>query len=140
VRDATRFKRDALQVSAPARQAEVFAACARWPRRADGFRSCPTWSRAAYRTLVAGFVAAEQRLFDQPNRSSPNDDTPRPPVGRCRPPCDDHCAPPRARRHRRAARRLRRRLPADRARAQPRRARRVAPPAAPRRPPGRSGR
>lgn len=66
VRDATRFKRNPHQVAAPARQAQVFARVrllaaaheAQFPGLADVAES--TW-----RTMVAGFVAAEAQLFDQ---------------------------------------------------------------------------
>ena len=55
VRDATRFKRDAFQVQAPARQAAHEAA----------FPGLPAIVESTYRTLVAGFVAAEGDLFEQ---------------------------------------------------------------------------
>ncbi|PUE09464.1 hypothetical protein B9Z51_11415 [Limnohabitans sp. T6-5] len=65
VKDATRFKRDAFQVAAPARQAQVFqrirhlceAHAASFPGFADVVE-------ASYRTLVAGFIAGEKDLFD----------------------------------------------------------------------------
>jgi isochorismate pyruvate lyase len=66
VRDATRFKRDAFQVAAPARQAEVFArvrALAAGHER--DFPGLPDLVEATYRTLVAGFIAGEERLFQQ---------------------------------------------------------------------------
>ena len=43
VKDAARFKRDAYQVSAPARQAEVFEKRAAWPSATT--RASPIWSR-----------------------------------------------------------------------------------------------
>ncbi|MEO8545102.1 MAG: chorismate mutase [Burkholderiaceae bacterium] len=69
VRDATRFKSDAFQVSAPARQAQVFAKVralalpheARFPGMADVVES-------TYRTLVAGFIAGEDRFFHATER------------------------------------------------------------------------
>lgn len=69
VRDATRFKRDAFQVSAPARQAQVFervrvlaqAHDDRFPGLADVVES-------TYRTLVAGFIACEDRFFHATER------------------------------------------------------------------------
>jgi hypothetical protein len=39
-------------------------ACASWPQRMpDNSRRCPTSSKAAYRVLVAGFIASEERYF-----------------------------------------------------------------------------
>jgi isochorismate pyruvate lyase len=66
VKDATRFKRDAFQVSAPARQAEVFERvrlcaqihCAELP-------TLPDVVEATYRSMVAAFVAGEQVYFKQ---------------------------------------------------------------------------
>lgn len=65
VRDAARFKRDHGEVAAPTRQAEVFARVRKLAER-DGpdFPDLPDLVEAAYRVLVAGFVATEQRLFD----------------------------------------------------------------------------
>jgi isochorismate pyruvate lyase len=64
VRDATRFKRDAHQVAAPARQAEVFARVRGLAAaRAEEFPSLPDIVEAAYRVLVAGFIAGEERFF-----------------------------------------------------------------------------
>jgi isochorismate pyruvate lyase len=64
VRDATRFKRDAHQVAAPARQAEVFARVrALAAARAADFPPLPEIVEAAYRVLVGGFVAGEERFF-----------------------------------------------------------------------------
>jgi isochorismate pyruvate lyase len=65
VKDATRFKRDAFQVSAPARQAQVFARVRERAARANpGFDGFEDVVEATYRALVAGFVAAEGRHFD----------------------------------------------------------------------------
>ncbi|MDB5805129.1 MAG: pchB [Betaproteobacteria bacterium] len=66
VKDAARFKRDAYQVSAPARQAEVFAKVRALAQRHNrGFDHFPEVAEAAYRALVAGFIANEQTYFDQ---------------------------------------------------------------------------
>lgn len=64
VRDATRFKADAHQVAAPARQAQVFATVrALAAAQGSDFPGLPDIVEATYRTLVAGFVAAEGQLF-----------------------------------------------------------------------------
>jgi isochorismate pyruvate lyase len=66
VKDAARFKRDAYQVAAPARQAEVFnkvRALAEAHNR--GFENLPDVVEAAYRALVAAFIANEHRYFAQ---------------------------------------------------------------------------
>jgi isochorismate pyruvate lyase len=66
VKDAARFKRDAYQVSAPARQAEVYAKVRALAQRHNrGFDHLPDVVEAAYRALVAGFIANEQTYFDQ---------------------------------------------------------------------------
>ena len=66
VKDAARFKRDAYQVAAPARQAEVFARVRALAQRHNrGFEHLPDVVEAAYRALVAGFIANEQTYFDQ---------------------------------------------------------------------------
>jgi isochorismate pyruvate lyase len=66
VRDATRFKKDAYQVSAPARQAEVFKKVRNLASaHADNFPGFEDVVESAYRSLVAGFIAAEQSLFSQ---------------------------------------------------------------------------
>lgn len=66
VRDATRFKKDAYQVSAPARQAEVFKKVRNLAsEHADNFPGFEDVVESAYRSLVAGFIAAEQSLFSQ---------------------------------------------------------------------------
>lgn len=68
VKDAARFKRDAFQVSAPARQAQVFAHVRELAQRHEpafngGFEGLPDVVEAAYRALVAGYIACEQRYF-----------------------------------------------------------------------------
>ncbi|HEX2545697.1 MAG TPA: chorismate mutase [Ramlibacter sp.] len=68
VKDAARFKRDAFQVSAPARQAQVFAhvrdlAQRHAPAFNGGFDGLPDVVEAAYRALVAGYIACEQKYF-----------------------------------------------------------------------------
>jgi isochorismate pyruvate lyase len=66
VRDATRFKRDAFQVAAPARQAQVFErARSLAERRSQDFPGFPELVVATYRAMVAGFVAGEAELFEQ---------------------------------------------------------------------------
>ncbi|MFN0164181.1 MAG: chorismate mutase [Burkholderiales bacterium] len=65
VKDATRFKRDAFQVSAPARQAQVFTRVRERATRANpGFEGFEDVVEATYRALVAGFIAGEGRHFD----------------------------------------------------------------------------
>lgn len=68
VKDAARFKRDAFQVSAPARQAEVFTRVRGHAERLmpgfnGGFDGLPEVVESAYRALVAGYIACEQRYF-----------------------------------------------------------------------------
>lgn len=70
VKDAARFKRDAFQVSAPARQAEVFARVRALAERHQpgfngGFAGLPDVVESAYRALVAGYIACEQNYFGQ---------------------------------------------------------------------------
>lgn len=65
VNDATRFKRDAAQAAAPARQAVVYA----WVRTlaeryADAVPGLPDVVEATWRTMVAGLVAREQALLE----------------------------------------------------------------------------
>jgi isochorismate pyruvate lyase len=81
VKDAARFKRDAFQVSAPARQAQVFARVRELAARHDpgfngGFEGLPDVVEAAYRALVAGYIACEQTYFGQtePVDASPKED------------------------------------------------------------------
>jgi isochorismate pyruvate lyase len=72
VRDATRFKRDAFQVAAPERQAAVFARVrALAADRAAEFPSLPDVVEAAYRVLVAGFIAGEERFFSETEPITP---------------------------------------------------------------------
>ncbi|MDI1341422.1 chorismate mutase [Polaromonas sp.] len=64
VRDATRFKRDAFQVAAPARQAEVFARVrALAAQHEAAFPGLPDIIESTYRTLVAGYIAGEGNFF-----------------------------------------------------------------------------
>lgn len=68
VKDAARFKRDAFQVSAPARQAQVFAHVRELAARHNatfngGFEGLPGVVESAYRALVAGYIACEQTYF-----------------------------------------------------------------------------
>ena len=73
VRDATRFKRDAQHVEAPERQAAVFDHVrALAATHAAGFPELPDVVEAAYRALVAGFVAAEHRLFAETEPIDPD--------------------------------------------------------------------
>jgi isochorismate pyruvate lyase len=77
VKDAARFKRDAYQVSAPARQAEVFArvralAVRHNPNFNGGFEGLPDVVEAAYRALVAGYIACEQNYFGTTEAISEN--------------------------------------------------------------------
>ena len=66
VKDAARFKRDAFQVSAPARQAQVFAHVRELAERHNrGFDGLPDVVDAAYRALVAGYIACEQKYFGE---------------------------------------------------------------------------
>ena len=65
VKDAARFKRDAFQVSAPARQAEVFEKARRLAERHNqGFENQDQVVDAAYRAMVAAFIANEQTYFN----------------------------------------------------------------------------
>lgn len=69
VRDATRFKRDAYQVCAPARQAQVFAKVrALAQSHEDQFPGLADVVESTYRTLVAGFIAGEDRFFHATER------------------------------------------------------------------------
>lgn len=72
VRDATRFKRDAFQVAAPARQAQVFERVrALAAPHAPDFPGLPDVVEATYRTLVGAFVAAEAQLFQETETIQP---------------------------------------------------------------------
>lgn len=65
VKDAARFKRDAFQVSAPARQAQVFEKARKLAERHNqGFANLEQVVDAAYRAMVAAFIANEQTYFD----------------------------------------------------------------------------
>jgi len=65
VKDAARFKRDAFQVSAPARQAQVFdKARALAERHNRGFANLEQVVDATYRAMVAAFIANEQTYFN----------------------------------------------------------------------------
>lgn len=64
VKDAARFKRDAFQVSAPARQAQVFdKARALAERHNRGFANLEQVVDTTYRAMVAAFIANEQTYF-----------------------------------------------------------------------------
>ncbi|RZS84090.1 chorismate mutase [Pigmentiphaga kullae] len=66
VKDAARFKKDAFQVSAPARQAEVFAKVrALATRHNRGFEGLEDVVDAGYRALVVAFIAVEQKYHDR---------------------------------------------------------------------------
>ncbi|MCC2635169.1 MAG: Chorismate mutase [Ramlibacter sp.] len=78
VKDAARFKRDAFQVSAPARQEQVFARVRELAQRHDpgfngGFEGLPGVVDAAYRALVAGYIACEQNYFGTTEPVVPSD-------------------------------------------------------------------
>jgi isochorismate pyruvate lyase len=77
VKDAARFKRDAFQVSAPARQAQVFADVRELAERHQpgfngGFEGLPDVVEAAYRALVAGYIACEQKYFGHTEAIEPS--------------------------------------------------------------------
>lgn len=72
VKDATRFKRDVFQVAAPARQAQVYARVRKLAaEHAHHFPGLPDVVEATYRTLVAGFIAAEAQLFQDSESLKP---------------------------------------------------------------------
>lgn len=72
VRDATRFKRDEFQVSAPARQAQVFERVRALAQAHEaGFPGLAHLVESTYRTLVAGFIAGEGRFFNDTERIEP---------------------------------------------------------------------
>lgn len=77
VMDATRFKRDAAEAAAPARQRQVLervrAAAHRYDR---GFPGLPDVVEATWRTMVAGFVAREQALLARTEPIDEGDTTP----------------------------------------------------------------
>ncbi len=65
VKDAARFKRDAFQVSAPARQAQVFDKVRLLAERHNqGFDHLDQVVDATYRAMVAAFIANEQTYFN----------------------------------------------------------------------------
>ena len=63
VRDATRFKRNSFQAASPERQAQAFARVVRAPPRRRRDPLAARLVEAAYRVLVAGFIAGEARFF-----------------------------------------------------------------------------
>jgi isochorismate pyruvate lyase len=64
VKDAARFKANSFQVSAPARQAQVFEKARALATKSNlGFTGLEDVVEATYRTMVAEFIAAEQRYF-----------------------------------------------------------------------------
>lgn len=66
VRDATRFKRNPMEVAAPARQAQVFTRVrAMATDHQHHFPGLPDVVEATYRALVAQFVAGEGRLLNE---------------------------------------------------------------------------
>lgn len=72
VRDATRFKRNAFQVAAPARQQQVFERVRALAMAHEAvFPGLPDIVESTYRTLVAGYVAAEGHLFQETERIAP---------------------------------------------------------------------
>jgi isochorismate pyruvate lyase len=65
VKDAARFKRDAFQVSAPARQAQVFEKARLLAERHNqGFANLDQVVDATYRAMVAACIANEQTYFN----------------------------------------------------------------------------
>ncbi len=65
VKDAARFKRDAYQVSAPARQAEVFNKVQALAQKHNrGFHNLEAVVDATWRAMVAAFIANEQHYFN----------------------------------------------------------------------------
>lgn len=64
VKDAARFKASSFQVSAPARQAQVFAKARHLATLENkGFTGLENVVEATYRAMVAGFISEEQRYF-----------------------------------------------------------------------------
>ena len=64
VRDAARFKRSSFEVASPGRQAQVYAHVRQLAAaQAAAFPSLPDVVEAAYRVLVAGYIAAEERFL-----------------------------------------------------------------------------
>ncbi|UHL63606.1 chorismate mutase [Paralcaligenes sp. KSB-10] len=65
VKDAARFKRDAFQVRAPARQAEVFEKAIGLAREHNrGFENLEQVVEKTYRAMVAAFIENEQLYFN----------------------------------------------------------------------------
>jgi isochorismate pyruvate lyase len=74
VKDAARFKRDAFQVSAPARQAEVYAKAAALAREHNrGFENLELVVEQTYRAMVAAFIRNEQLYFNSMTTGDRND-------------------------------------------------------------------
>jgi isochorismate pyruvate lyase len=72
VRDATRFKSDTLAVAAPERQQQVFERVrALAAEHEAGFPGLGEIVESTYRTLVAGFIAGEERFFHATERIEP---------------------------------------------------------------------
>ncbi len=66
VKDATRFKRTSFEVISPERQARVFARVRELATaHAAESPALPDIVEAAYRVLVAGFIAGEERYFKE---------------------------------------------------------------------------
>ena len=64
VKDAARFKRDAHQVAAPARQAQVFERVRKLAEKHDrGFEQLADVVESTYRAMVPAFIATEQSYF-----------------------------------------------------------------------------
>jgi isochorismate pyruvate lyase len=64
VKDAARFKASSFQVSAPARQAQVFAKARHLATLENkGFTGLENVVEATYRAMVAGFISEEQSYF-----------------------------------------------------------------------------
>lgn len=73
VKDAVRFKRDAAQVDAPARQAEVFDKVRKLAQKHNrGFANLEQVVDATYRAMVAAFIAQAQTYFDTTKVSDDN--------------------------------------------------------------------
>ena len=65
VKDAARFKRDAHQVAAPARQAQGFERVRKLAEKHDrGFEPLADVVETTYRAMVGAFIAAEQGYFN----------------------------------------------------------------------------
>lgn len=64
VKDAARFKRDAHQLAAPARQAQVFERVRKLAQKHDrGFEPLADVVETTYRAMVSAFIATEQNYF-----------------------------------------------------------------------------